>query len=375
MIKKLLLFLFLFLHVMYAEVDYKVSNTNITVSQNAYMYNYNRLRIQSDYEKDSFFGTVIADGVNYFGSSYMDSDEFNSLKLFHSDTAFKTQTSYKNYDSGSAYAKIYRLYAGYEDASNRVVAGLQNITMGVGHIWSATNLFNPKNIYALESDEIFGVTALSYTRYLDQTSSITFIASQKEDNKGKYGVRFKSLTRFGDIAIDAIISDETNMLGYEIEGNLLDTGIELRSEVAYIKNSIATITGTDKVEYFQAIAGGDYGFENGLNITLEAMYSSEKFLYKEMFLNFNRDILSSITYSRKYLGTTLDYNFNIFLDASLLYVESFDGKNSRFISPSLTYTINDYNSFTLGAQIQRGETQSGFNLDEDRYYFKWSLSL
>lgn len=375
MIKKLLLFLFLFLHVMYAEVDYKVSNTNITVSQNAYMYNYNRLRIQSDYEKDSFFGTVIADGVNYFGSSYMDSDEFNSLKLFHSDTAFKTQTSYKNYDNGSAYAKIYRLYAGYEDASNRVVAGLQNITMGVGHIWSATNLFNPKNIYALESDEIFGVTALSYTRYLDQTSSITFIASQKEDNKGKYGVRFKSLTRFGDIAIDAIISDETNMLGYEIEGNLLDTGIELRSEVAYIKNSIATITGTDKVEYFQAIAGGDYGFENGLNITLEAMYSSEKFLYKEMLLNFNRDILSSITYSRKYLGTTLDYNFNIFLDASLLYVESFDGKNSRFISPSFTYTINDYNSFTLGAQIQRGETQSGFNLDEDRYYFKWSLSL
>lgn len=375
MIKKLLVFLLSFLHVIYADVNNKVSNTNITVSQNAYMYNYNRLRIQSDYKEDSFFGTIIADGVNYFGSAYMHSEEFNSLKLFHSDTAFKTQTSFKNYDNGSSYAKVYRLYAGYEDASNRVVAGLQNITMGVGHIWSATNLFNPKNIYALESDEVFGVTALSYTRYLDETSSITFIASQKEDKEAKYGVRFKSFTRFGDIAIDAIISDETNMLGYEMEGNLLDTGIELRSEVAYIKNSITTITGTDKVEYFQAIAGGDYGFENGLNITLEAMYSSEKFLYKEILLNFNRDILSSITYSQKYLGTTINYTFNIFLDASLLYVESFDGENSRFISPSLTYTMNDYNSFMLGAQIQRGANKNEFDIGGDRYYFKWSLSF
>lgn len=375
MIKKLPLFLLLFLHVMYADSDYKVSNTNITVSQNAYMYNYNRLRIQSDYEEESFFGTIIADGVNYFGSAYMNSEEFNSLKLFHSDTAFKTQSSFKNYDNGSAYAKIYRLYAGYEDAKNRVVAGLQNISMGVGHIWSATNLFNPKNIYTLESDEVFGVTALSYTRYIDETSSITLIASQKEDKEAKYGIRLKSFTRFGDIAIDAIISDETNMLGYEMEGNFLDTGVELRSEVAYIKNSLKTELGSEKIEYFQAIIGGDYGFENGLNITLEALYSSEKFLYKEILLNFNRDVLSSMTYSNKYLGTLLSYNFNIFLDGSLLYVESFDGENSRFISPSLTYTLNDYNSFTVGAQIQKGDVKSEFNMQGDRYYFKWSLSF
>lgn len=375
MIKKSLFFLFLFLHVMHADIDYKVSNTNITVSDELYMYNYNRLRIQSDYEEESFFGTIIADGVNYFGSAYMNSEEFNSLKLFHSDTAFKTQSSFENYDNGSSYAKIYRLYAGYEDAKNRVVAGLQNISMGVGHIWSATNLFNPKNIYTLESDEVFGVTALSYTRYIDETSSMTFIASQKEDKEAKYGIRLKSFTRFGDIAIDAIISDETNMLGYEMEGNFLDTGVELRSEVAYIKNSLKTELGSENIEYFQAIIGGDYGFENSLNITLEALYSSDKFLYKEIVLNLNRDVLSSMTYSNKYLGMVLSYNFNIFLDGSLLYIESFDGENSRFISPSLTYTLNDYNSFTVGAQMQQGDVKSEFNMQGDRYYFKWSLSF
>ncbi|DAB28128.1 MAG: hypothetical protein A2513_10630 [Sulfurimonas sp. RIFOXYD12_FULL_33_39] len=373
--KKLLLFLFLFLHVVYADFEYKVNNTNITVAQESYMYNYNRLRLYGNYNEGGYFGTIIADGINYFGDNYIGSDEFNSLKLIHSDTAFKTQSSFENYANGSINAKIYRLYGGYGDAKNRVIIGLQNINMGVGHIWSPVNLFNPKNSFALESDEVFGVAALSYTRYLDATSSITVVAAQKEDETIKCGARYKLLTRFGDIALDVIASDNINMLGYEMESNLADTGVVLRSEIAYIKNSIKTQLGTDDIEYFQAIFGGEYGFENGLNITIEALYSSEKFLYKDILLNFKRDILSSMTYSNKYLGTMLSYSFNIFLDASLLYVESFNGKDSRFIAPAITYTLNDYNSFILGAQIQSKDNENEFGMSGDRYYVKWSLSF
>jgi hypothetical protein len=61
------------------------------------------------------------------------------------------------------------------------------------------------------------------------------------------------------------------------------------------------------------------------------------------------------------------------LDASLLYIESFGDKNSRFISPSLSYTLNDYNTLTLGAQIFDGKSESEFK--ENSYFFKWSLSF
>ena len=375
--------LFLLTSSLIAGFDYKVENTNITISQGSayqnedksYMYNYNRLRFRSDYIDDGYFGTIIADGVNYLGHNYINSNTFEYVKSTRSDTSFKTQTNFKDYGDGSVYAKLYRLYGGYEDNSNRIVAGLQNISMGVGRIWTPTNLFNHRNVYALEPDEIFGVMALSYTRYIDDTSNITVIASQREDNSFKYGARYKRLTSFGDLAIDLILSGDTAMLGYEIEKDLGDTGIEVRSEVAYIENKIKTDTGNKNVKYFQAILGADYGFENGLNLVVEALYSSEDFLYQEILLNLDSDVLSSLTYSNVYLGTSLSYAFNIFLDGSLLYVESLDDKSFSFISPSITYTLNDYNSFTLGAMINGGDSSSEFGSSDNTYYFKWMLSF
>ncbi len=366
-----------------ADLDYKVENTNITISQGSayqnedktYMYNYDRLRFRSDYTKDGYFGTVIVDGVNYLGHNYIKSDTFEYIKSARSDTPFKTQTNFKDYGDGSVYAKLYRLYGGYEDSDNRVVVGLQNISMGVGRIWTPTNLFNHRNVYALEPDEVFGVMAVSYTRHIGDTSNLILIASQREDNSFKYGARYKMLTSFGDMAIDVILSKDTTMLGYEIENNFFDTGIEVRSEVAYIENKIKTDTTNENVEYFQAILGADYGFENGVTAVVEALYSSEDFLYEEILLNLDSDVLSSLTYSNVYLGATLSYAFNIFLDGSILYVESLDDKNSRFISPSLTYTLNDYNSFTLGAMIQNTDSSSEFGASDNTYYLKWVLSF
>ncbi|MCK4737198.1 MAG: hypothetical protein KAT10_01455, partial [Sulfurimonas sp.] len=83
----------------------------------------------------------------------------------------------------------------------------------------------------------------------------------------------------------------------------------------------------------------------------------------------------NLTSSHFYTGLTLSYSFNIFLDASLLYIESYNDSNSRFISPSLTYTLNDNNSFMLGSMIQNGASSSEFGSSDNTYYFKWALSF
>lgn len=376
MIKKLLFLLLLFSHVIYADFEYTLNNSNFTISQGSilpsenetYMYNYNRLRFRSDYTDEGFFGTIIADGVNYLGDHYINSGSFEYLNQIKSDTPFKTKTN-----DGPLYAKLYRLYGGYEDSKNRAVIGLQNISMGVGKIWTPTDMFNPKNSYALESDEVYGVAALSYTRYLSDTSHVNIVASQKADNSFKYAARYKALFGFAEIGIDAIISNETKMIGYEVEGNLADTGIELRSEGAYIQNSLIGVQ--NEKEFFQGIVGADYGFKNGVTLILEALYSSDTFSYQEIIQNFDSEILSNLVYSNLYTAISLSYSFNIFLDTSLLYIESFNDKNSRFISPSLTYTLNDNNSFTFGAMIQNKDDSSEFGTSDNTYYFKWALSF
>lgn len=380
--KKLFFLLLFFAEFLFGDVDYRVTNTNITVAGDSsvqaedkrYMYNYNRLRFYANYEQERYFGSVIGDVVNYYGESYTSSNTFEYLKNLRSDTPFETQTNFKDYSKGATYAKLYRAYVGYEDAKNRVVAGLQNISMGVGRIWTPTNIFNPKNSYAIEPDEIYGVSALSYLRHLNDTSHVTVVASQNREKKFKYAGQYKGYLGFADIGLNAVNSDKTKMIGYEIEGNLAETGVELRSEAGYIRSSLEDELNQEyDVEFFQGILGAEYGFKNGVTLVFETLYSSKDFTYDEVVLNLRSEILSNLLNSNFYSGVTLSYSLNLFLDASLLYIESFGDKNSRFISPSLSYTLNDYNTFTLGAQILGGKRESEFG--ENSYFFKWSLSF
>ena len=370
--------------VLMAEFAQRIENTNYTLSQssiipnedNRYLYNYDRLRYRVDYTDKKLFFTLIGDGVDYFGKTYVSSPSFSYVKLPHADVPFRTQSAFYSYDGGSAYAKLYRMYGGYEDEENRVVVGLQNISMGVGRIWTPSNLFNPYNTYGLEPDEVFGVWGVSYTRHLNSMSHITAVISQKEDHSYKYALRYKAFLEFTDFGLSFIKSNETLMTGYEIEANLGDTGIEVRSEGAYIENELRnTLLSREKERFFQAIFGADYGFKNGITLVMEARYSSQTFDKGQILLNSDSEILSNLAFSKFYMGTTLSYDFNLVLSGSLLYIESFNIDNSRFISPSLTYTLNDYNSFVLGAMIQGGDEESEFGGYGNTYYFNYKLSF
>ena len=291
---------------LFAEVQWRVENTNFTLSQASlvpteerdYLYNYNRTRLRSDWKEDHFFVTGIGDVVNYLGEAYIDSVSFGYIKHVKLDTPFKTQTGFSYYDNGAVYAKLYRLYGGYDDATNRVVAGLQNITMGVGHIWTPTNLFNPRNTYALEPDETFGVAAISYTRYLGAKSQASVVVSQNENRSFKYAAEYKVSLESTDIILNTIKSDRTKMLGYAIEGDLGDTGIEVRSEGAFIETRLNTLTQEEnEKKYFQGIVGADYAFVEGLSLTVEALYSSKIFSYAEILANIDTQLIANMAMS------------------------------------------------------------------------------
>jgi hypothetical protein len=364
---KHILFASLLLSQLHAELSNTVSNTNFTVANDDYACNYNRLRLELTASKENFFALSSFDLVNYLGNEYVNSTAFSYIKMQKADIAWGAQTNYKDYNGGSVYAKLYRLYGGYEDNNNRFVLGVQNIPMGVGRLWQPTNIFNPPNTYAFEPDEIYGVLAANYTRYLNDTSNLTCVASQKNDHSYKYAARFKSYIQIADVALNLVNSNAVKLAGYEIEGDLADTGVELRSEGAYIK--------TDDFSFEQAIFGADYGFVNGLNLTLEARYSSKTFSYEEIAQNQQNELAANLTHDPFSIGMSLAYDVNIFLGASLLYIENFNHANSRFIAPALTYTLNDYNSFTLGMFLYDGYESNLVQLLSNNYYLKYSVNF
>lgn len=367
---------------LFAEVKWRVENSNFLLSQASYIpledeqyiYDRNRFRLRMDWYSDNYFATAIGDGVSFLGSEFVDSLSFSLLRHVKSDTPFETQTAFNDFSGGSAQAKLHRMYVGYDDGKSRVVAGLQNINIGVGHIWTPSNLFNPKNTYALEPDETFPVLALYGAHYVTDKSQLYGAVSQRRDHSYKYMGGYKHTFESTEVSLNVIYSEQTTMLGYAIVGDLSDSGIEVRSEGAYIESRLQTLNGPgDEVDFFQGLIGADYAFPNGLNLSVEGLYSSETFSYLDAVSNLNNELNNNLTLSHYYLGTTMSYDFTIYLSGALLYIESFNDENSRFISPTLTYTMNDYNSFMLGAMLQGGEGE--FGAFENSYYFKWLLSF
>mgnify|MGYP007101509132 CR=1 FL=1 len=366
---KYLILLCLTVPLMAVEHDITIENTNYTISKAPYpdedrtLYNYNRLRFTDRIKEGNWFASIIADIDNYYGETYIESFEYQFLRSINADTPFDIETNAKNYGKGEVFGRIHRFYVGYGDEKHNLVFGLQKITMGVGRIWTPTDLFNPRNPLALEPDQIYGNVALSYTYALGELSQVMGVVAKREDNSYKYAGRVKGNIDIGDIALDVYESNDAQMIAYEIEGNLFDTGIEWRSEGGYYKDKLLDRS------FYQTILGIDYGFVNGLTVMTEWLHSSETYTddeilnYQEGSLSYNRHLSSD------YLGASAYYDFNLLYSGSLSVIHSPEDQSS-FISPLITYSISDDASLAIGAMLYTGDDESEFGSVDNSFYLR-----
>ncbi len=351
------------------EHDITIENTNFTISKIPYteeertLSNYNRLRLTDKIKEGNWFAQIIADIDNYYGKTYIESFEYRFLRSINADTPFEIETNAKNYGKGEVFGRVHRFYVGYSDEKHNLVFGLQKITMGVGRIWTPTDLFNPRNPLALEPDQIYGNLSLSYTYALGELSQAMGVVAKREDNSYKYAGRIKGNMNIGDIALDLYSSNDAQMIAYEIEGNLFDTGIEWRSEGGYYKDKLL-----DK-EFYQTILGADYGFVNGLTLMAEWLHSSKTYTAHEI-LNFQE---SSLGYNRhlssEYVGASAYYDFNLLYSGAVSVIHSPEDQSS-FISPLIEYSISDDASVAVGAMLYTGDNESEFGSVDNSYYLR-----
>ena len=349
--------------------DITIENTNYTISKIPYtaedrtLYNYNRLRLTDKIKEGNWFASIIADIDNYYGETYIESFEYQFFRSMNADTPFDIETHAKNYGKGEVFGRMHRFYVGYGDEKHNLVFGLQKITMGVGRIWTPTDLFNPRNPLALEPDQIYGNVAFSYTYALGELSQMMGVVAKRDDHSYKYAGRIKTNVNIGDIALDLYSGDDAEMIAYEIEGNLFDTGIEWRSEGGYYDDKLL-----DK-EFYQNILGMDYGFVNGLTVVAEWLHSSKTYSADEVLLNQNSSLSNNRHISSDYLGASSYYDFNLLINGALSMIYSLEDKSS-FISPLIEYSLSDDSSIAVGAMLYTGDNDSEFGSVENSYYLR-----
>ncbi|MEA1954359.1 MAG: hypothetical protein U9O24_08215 [Campylobacterota bacterium] len=358
---------------MAVEHDFSIENSNFTLSKVPYgseervMYNYNRLRLSDKIKEGNWFMTIIADIDNYYGEDYINSFEYQTLRGIKADTPFKIETEPHNYNNGELFGRIHRFNVGYVDEKHHIVFGLQKISMGVGRIWTPTDLFNPRNPLALEPDQIYGAYALSYIYALGELSEIMGIVAKRYDDSYKYAGRVKGNVGFADIALDLLSSNDAQMIAYEIEGELFNTGIEWRSEGGYFKDKLLDKT------FYQGILGFDYGFENGLTLMTEWLYSSKTYTLSEVLLHQNSTLSSNRHLSSNYVGASAYYEFNLLFSGSLSMIYALED-HSSYISPLIEYSISDDASIAIGAMLYGGAKESEFGNLDNGYYLRLKVT-
>jgi hypothetical protein len=371
--KFIILLLCITLPLLAIEHDLTIENTNFTLSKIPYpdedriLYNYNRLRLTDKIKEGNWFATIIADIDNYYGKDYIHSSEYQFLRAIKADTPFDIKTNAKNYGAGEVFGRMHRFNVGYTDEKHNMVFGLQKISMGVGRIWTPTDLFNPRNPLALEPDQIYGTYALSYTYALGELSEVMGVVAKRHDHSYKYAGRVKGNVGFADIALDLLSSNDAQMIAYEIEGNVFDTGIEWRSEGGYFKDKLLN------KEFYQTILGMDYGFEDGLTIILEWIHSSATYSFEEILAYQDSTLSNNRFLSSDYLGTSAYYEFNLLINGSLSIIYNPEDQGS-FISPLLEYSLSDDISLAIGAMLYYGDKESAFGNVDNIYYLRFKAT-
>jgi len=349
-----------------ADFESTVENSNFTLyapldgTGVSKLYNTNRLRLSGHLREGNWFASAIGDVKNILGRDTINRASYTMSSSVRSDTPFSTQTGTSNYTEGEAYAQLYRLYGGYGDEKHRLTVGLQKVSMGVGRIWNPTDLFNPKNPLALEPDEVFGVYALSYAYSPSSLSQITAVAAERADKSMKYAGRVKGYLGFADAAVDIVSADDVRMIGYELEGELSDTGIELRSEGGWFDDRLL------HQQFFQWVLGADYAFENSLMIIGEWLHTSRTF-DREIALRSLSGAPNNLVRARDYGAVSLGYQFDPLLYAALTTILSADD-GSFYTGPSFRYSFSDDASLGIGAMFYGGKKGSEFGDFGQTYY-------
>ncbi len=294
-----------------------LENTNIIGYQELnHTTDFNRLRADLDIEH--------AEAPNLFAKLIVDN---------------KTEyiTTPKHLDNNTS---IYRIYLQYRGDTHFWTIGKQRIPLGVGRIWNPIDTFNPIQIEQIEPSQRQGINAIRYEyAYSDLSIMDATIAEHK------WAIRLKTNLEQIDIALVGEYDDDTNfdIIGWEIEGELLQSGIEFRTEGGSFHNC------TTDERNFSYIIGAEYGFANSINLLTEYHYASET--------------------ETKHLAGQISFQPAMLWHYSCLLVTNLDDR-SGFISPTVEYSLSDNMTLSTGAFIYYGNNDSEFSSVVNRYYLR-----
>jgi hypothetical protein len=236
---------------------------------------------------------------------------------------------------------IYRGYLEYRGETHFWTLGRQRIPLGVGRVWNPIDIFNPIDSQAVEPEERTGTESLRYEYAMGRLANLDLTVS-----RDKGAGRIKGYLDVADVALVGLYDNgqKLDIIGWELEGELFDTGIELRSEGGGFHDRD---TGNRRTAF---IAGAEYGFANSLILLAEYLYDDET--------------------GTDNLAVSASFQPRILWTVSCLAVRDLDD-HSFFFAPAVEYSAGDEMTVSAGAFLYHGGDRDIYGGFPDRFYVRW----
>ena len=268
----------------------------------------------------------------------------------------------RNYaEAGSYYGRqrVYRgsvtLAAGDTDAR----IGRQRIAWGTGRFWSPLDILNPFSAIQLEREERIGVDAVLIERKFGALSRLSALyAPRHAAGESSAALRWHANTAGVDYSFVAGRFVSNRVVGADIATQLGDAG--LRAELTAARRE-------DGSSYRRALVGLDYAFRNTLTLSGELYYNGTgaSDLSSYDFASLLAGRIQNV--GRRYFGAYANYEITPLLKwVNYLVVNLAD--RSRYLSPSLTYSVRTNLDLTLGVQWFLGNVGSEYGRFDHVYY-------
>jgi len=363
------IFFFFSNSICFADINLTFSDTNFVntvknISGELRPYDFNRFRTelnaQAPSENIRFKG--ILDVETFIGQDFLDSSVYNLIQDPDPALPFNPYLDVLESDDVTTRLYLYRMWTEFKFNNANLVFGLQRIPFGVGRVWNPADTFNPINATSVESNERLGVFATRYTHYLTDLSFLEVLVNFVNDmDLDRYALRYKGHHKGMDMGISYVQNSDFLMSAVEWESNLLETGIEVRSEIGIFNNNALD------EKYVSGIMGLEYGFPNNLTALAEYFYNGLGTSDKE---DYDTGILTCGNWNlgKHYVGGQMTYELSPLIMLSLASIYNL-GDESFFHGPSIRYSVNDETTFSIGANIFTGTNSSEFGESFSNLYY------
>ena len=297
------------------------------------------VRVDVQYDNEALLG------------NYLRTTQFQQQKDQPPPQYWSAQANYVDRPGLYGVHRLYRaqLQLAFGDTDLRI--GRQRIAWGTGRFWSPIDLLNPVSPVALEREERLGVDALLVEHKFGPLSRLAAVyAPSRLPGQDSRALQWHGNARGLDFSVTAGRFRGDEMVGLDLAGQVGAAGV--RAELSRARPRFGST-------FIRSLVGIDYAFANTLTLSTELYRDGSGAASTAAYDFLSLTSGSRQTLARRYLGLRAGYEITPLLKLNTDLVLNLDDR-SRFIAPSLSYSIRTNLDATFGLRRFSGAAGSEF---------------